>query len=155
MTKVLLIEDDEHKVRDIAQLITENFPGLVIEAATNVREGFIRAKDTNAEVLILDMALPTFGKRTSSIGGLNQPQGGLEIIRLLHRIGKPIKVIILTQYPDIELNGEFYPLEKARGLLVGHYDCDIRGAILYKYQDEEWKKPFLKILSAIDANLDD
>ena len=105
---ILIVEDDGHKIDDIQGFLSslDNHHQLTIERS--VRGGVLEVYENNYQLVILDMALPTFDQENKSSGGMSQPQGGLELIRTLSAIGKDLRIVILTQYPDIEIDGQTY-----------------------------------------------
>lgn len=136
MKKVLLIEDEIHKREELAAYLNE-FGGaeLEISIADSVRSAVKAVTGTNYDLIVLDMALPTFTVEEGSVdGGLDQALGGVEILRTLKFLGKRQRIVIVTQYPDITLDGKRVKLNSARSALEKKYGQSIEGAVLYKYR---------------------
>jgi CheY-like chemotaxis protein len=144
--KILIIEDDSHKIDDLSRFISELGDQYSYLIKKSVREAVMEVINNDHDIIILDMALPTFNQADKASGGISQPQGGLEIIRTLKSIKKNMDVIIFTQYPDIEIDGKFQSINNSVDILSKRYKCNIIGAIHYKYDDLIWKKKLRETL---------
>jgi CheY-like chemotaxis protein len=148
--KVLLVEDEEHKSMDLRkriEAVLEN-PRLTIKGG--VRDAVIAVAVENFELIVLDMALPTFDGRARKVsGGEAQVVGGLEVLRALHATGKSTKVIIVTQYPDVVLGGNKVRLNQLPKTIAQKYNQDVLGAILYSFNSPQWEATFDSILGKI------
>ena len=114
---VLLVEDDEFKATDIAKVLGDSLPAAYVQRATSVTSA-LRAMTANRySLVVLDMSLPTFELTGPGGGGSPQGQGGLEVFRLARRLEDPSPFIIMTQYPDIDLDGRTITLPTAAKLL--------------------------------------
>ena len=140
--ELLIVEDDDFKCEAIQRKLKE-FKGIGsvnIDVATSVRDGVVRLAKRNIDIVILDMALPTFKPQTGLFGasGSAQPGGGVDILRTLQSMNLRLKVIVLTQYPDIEVNGVVYLLDESRTVLRETYDCDVIACLRYVHDKSEW-----------------
>ncbi len=87
------------------------------------------------DLIILDMALPTFTAEGDAAGrGYDQAQGGVEVLRALKSRNLRAKIIIITQYPDITFGGKRLKLTEAPKVLSRRYNQDVVGSVLYKYR---------------------
>ena len=55
-------------------------------------------------------------------------------------------VIILTQYPEIEIENEYYSIEDAGSVLMRLYGLQSLSAVLYEHDNTEWKHQIEKYL---------
>ncbi|MBM1690783.1 response regulator [Sulfitobacter geojensis] len=148
---ILLVEDEVHK-RDELSVYLDEF--IVVEKAIDVvqsvREAVVAVENKNYDLVILDMALPTFTVSEEVLdGGLDQALGGVEVLRTLKTLGQRIKVIIVTQYPDIALDGRRVKLKAAQAALSKKYNQDIKGAVAYKYKSSANRTKMKNILDRI------
>lgn len=144
-TNILIIEDDNHKIDDLSDFISSLGSGYTYSIQRSVREAVMEVMRNDFDLIILDMALPTFNQADKSSGGMSQPQGGLEVIRTLKSMRKKTKVVIFTQYPDIEIDGEFHSIDESIKFLSERYKCDVVGAIHYQYENLNWKEKLQNI----------
>jgi len=146
--KVLIVEDDEHKIEDIISFWQEHVPSDILKLARSVREAVVAVYQEEFGVVVLDMALPTFNQSIRTSGGTSQPQGGLEVIRTLSAVKRNAQVIVFTQYDGIEIEGEFFPIKDSPSLLSSRYSINVVDAILYEYQSPDWRRQLLLKLSS-------
>ncbi|MER8406825.1 hypothetical protein [Mesorhizobium sp. M0768] len=139
---LLLVEDEEHKTNDLLRrLEVAGFGKPTV--ATGVRDAVLAVMQRPFDLIVLDMALPTFAKgEVASAGGVAQSMGGIEILRALKSSGAKANLIIVTQYPEILINGEKIRLSALPRLLTARYGQNVLGSILYSFKTPEWEKSF-------------
>jgi len=57
-----------------------------------------------------------------------------------------LKIIIITQYPEITVGGKRLKLSEAAGVLSKRYTQDVIGAILYRYRSPSNKSKLTNLL---------
>lgn len=139
--RTLLVEDDEFKASDIQKLVEEVLPSADLMRAMSVTSSLQVISGEEFPLIILDMSLPTFDMSQPGGGGSPQGQGGLEVLRLVRRLSKASAVIIVTQYPDIEIDGEDVPLEAAPRLLRARFETDVLACLPYQFDGDDWRPP--------------
>ena len=137
--QVLLVEDDVYKSDDIKKTF---FNQHIVHIARSVKEAVCSVEDGKYDLIVLDMALPTFRKQVKSAGGTTQASGGVEVIRSIQRTRIASTVVIVSQYPDLEIDGKYLPLEKSADFLLKRYRVNVVGAIRYDFDDKGWVKEF-------------
>lgn len=101
----------------------------------SVHAAFWAVSENDFDLIVLDMALPTFSTEGSAAErGHDQAMGGVEVLRALKARGTTSKIIIITQYPDIAVGGRRLKLSEAPGVLSRRYEQDVIGAVLYRYR---------------------
>lgn len=149
MKSVLLIEDEKHKREELA-LYLEEFVGVQMKLSTadSVRSAVDAVSGEDFDLIVLDMALPTFTVGDESVdGGLDQALGGVEILRTLKHLQKKQNVVIVTQYPYINLDGKRMKLNAARSALEKKYGQLVARPVLYKYRSSSNRQ---KIKGVVD-----
>lgn len=140
MKRILLIEDEVHKREELTAHLNDFLSEpKSIDVVDSVREAVFATTENDYDLIILDMALPTFTTSEEEgfdDGGLDQALGGVEILRTLQALGKSARIIIVTQYPDISVNGKRVKLRAAPLALSKKYGQEILGAVLYKYKSD-------------------
>lgn len=86
-SKVLVIDDQPGIRRLLVEVLTEE--GYNVVTASNGYEGVQQVKDTNPDLILMDMKMP----------GMD----GIETLRELKRIGQASRVIMMTAYGELEL----------------------------------------------------
>src|SRR4051794_38117306 len=110
---ILLVEDDEFKAADILKVLGESLPGAEIIRAMSVTSALKAIHSSSFFLIVLDMSLPTFEMTGPGGGGSPQGQGGLEVLRLARRLQNSSPFIVVTQYPDVEIDGTDVPIASA------------------------------------------
>lgn len=144
--RVLLVEDEVHKKEEISQCVRDTL-GISPEVVDSVRNAVLSVMASDFDLIILDMALPTFsvdGEEKSK--GHDQAQGGIEVLRALKSKTKAAKIIIVTQYPDFPIAGKKVKLKDAKQVISEKYGQAILGAILYRYKSKEVNQKLASIL---------
>jgi CheY-like chemotaxis protein len=144
--KVLLVEDDEFKATDILKVLGETLARAEVLRAMSVTSAMKAINSETFALIVLDMSLPTFEMSGPGGGGSPQGQGGLEVLRLARRLHNSSPFIVVTQYPDIELDGSDIPLATAAKALRGRFGVDVKACLLYEFDRDSWRLPFRELL---------
>lgn len=132
--KILLVEDETHKRDEICKCVTDVYGGLP-EIVDGVSSAVLKVMESDYDLVILDMALSTFGENSDDRKkGHDQAQGGIEVLRALKSIKKSTKIIIITQYPDFYIGGTKVKLKDSPKIINEKYSQEVIGAILYHYK---------------------
>lgn len=143
--RVLVVEDDRYKRTEITSVLRGLAREIYIAEAESVNTACLHVYDERFDLVILDMSLPTFEQDAPGGGGSPQGQGGLEVLRVLKRLGSRSQVIVVSQYPEIELERQIFELGNAPSVLSDYFRVSVIGAVLYEFRNEAWKS-FLSAL---------
>jgi CheY-like chemotaxis protein len=149
--KLLLVEDDEFKATDIAKVLADSLPGALVERATSVTSALRAMTKDRFSLVLLDMSLPTFDLSGPGGGGSPQGQGGVEVLRLAHRLENRSSFVIVTQYPDVEIDGHDVPLSRAARALRSRFHVDVKDCILYEFDGDTWREPLRDCLRSLPS----
>ncbi len=139
MMDAMLVEDDEFKAADIARVVLDNIPGVVIQRAASVNSALKAISIKPPHVMLLDMSLPTFDLSGPGGGGSPQSQGGIEVLRLSRRLKQETIFFIITQYPGIEIDGIEVPLSGAAAKLSKKFNVEVCSCIGYDFENDQWR----------------
>ena len=145
--RVLIIEDDPHKLNDVAGCVRSAIKGAVITEAKSVGAGSKQIRVADFDLVVLDMVLPSF----SSPGGGQQAQGGQQILRTIGRYAHHLPVILISQYPAVEIEDRSIETGVAKEDLTQQFGVQVVDSIHYDYQSGEWKQ---QLQLALDEFLD-
>jgi len=140
--ETLLVEDDEFKAADLMRSLEKARPGLPIHRAASVTSAMRAVTASEFSLVVLDMSLPTFDLSGPGGGGSPQSQGGLEVLRLARRKNHSCPFIIVTQYPDIEIDGFDVPLAKAAAILSKKFGANVLACVAYEFDRANWRDGF-------------
>lgn len=144
--KILLVEDETHKRDELIGCVLSvcDTPPEVVDSVSGA---VLRVMEDDFDLIILDMALSTFGESAGdNVKGHDQAQGGVEVLRALKAAGKMANVIIVTQYPDFLIGGSKVKLKESPKIIKTKYDQDVVGAILYNYKSKATLQRIVSIL---------
>ncbi|MGD0107878.1 MAG: hypothetical protein ABSC06_28130 [Rhodopila sp.] len=143
---VLVVEDDEFKAADLLKLLQEGVTGAVIIRAASVTSALRAITYGKFDLIVLDMSLPTFDLSGPGGGGSPQGQGGVEILRLARRLEAKTQYIVVTQYPDVEIDGSDVPLAQAAKRLSSHFGIHVKACLPYEFDRDDWQHAFKRAL---------
>lgn len=147
--KVLLVEDEVHKRDEMKQCVQEVY-GFPPDIVDGVSSAVLKVMDVDYDLIILDMALSTFGESADDMKkGHDQAQGGIEVLRALKLAKKTTKVIIVTQYPDFYIGGTKVKLKDSPKIISDKYNQYVIGAVLYHYKSKSTLQRIMSILRAL------
>ncbi|MFZ6681212.1 response regulator [Undibacterium sp. Tian12W] len=133
---ILLVEDEAHKREELTLCIREVLEQepTIVDAVSNA----VHAVKTQVfDIIVLDMALSTFGDTASDDKkGHDQAQGGIEVLRALKSVERFPKIIIVTQYGDFYLGDKKIKLRDSAKVIRERYKLQVVGAILYHYKSK-------------------
>lgn len=134
MKNILLVEDEVHKRDEMKQCVFEAY-GVSPAVVDGVSSAVHMVQSFDYDLIILDMALSTFGESAEDKKkGHDQAQGGIEVLRALKACGKAAKVLIVTQYPDFYIGGTKVKLKNSPAIVMEKYRQEVVGAVLYHYK---------------------
>ena len=150
--RILLVEDDEYKSTDISRVILERLGQCEVIKAASVTSALRKVTSEPFNLVVLDMSLPTFDLSGAGGGGSPQSQGGVEVLRLMKRRRLSVHVVVITQYPDIEFDGQEVPLALASQKLSERFDVPVMACIAYEFDRDTWRHDLLAVLDRLSAN---
>lgn len=144
--RILLVEDEIHKRDEMKQCVQE-VHGFLPEVVDGVSGAVLKVMETDYDLIILDMALSTFGDSADDKNkGHDQAQGGIEVLRALKLKKKSTKIIVVTQYPDFYIGGNKVKLKDSPKIICSKYNQNVIGAVLYHYKSKSTLQRIKSIL---------
>jgi CheY-like chemotaxis protein len=146
---ILLVEDETHKRDEICKCVVDVY-GSPPEIVDGVSSAVLKVMEFDYDLIILDMALSTFGESADDRNkGHDQAQGGIEVLRALKSIKKSTKVIIVTQYPDFYIGGKKIKLKDSPKIIYEKYNQTVIAAILYHYKSKSTLQRIVTLLRGL------
>ncbi len=146
--RILLVEDEVHKRDEMIQCV-QDVHGFSPEVVDGVSSAVLKVMEVDYDLIILDMALSTFGDCSADGNkGHDQAQGGIEVLRALKLAKKSTKIIIVTQYPDFYIGGNKIKLKNSPQIICDKYNQKVVGAVLYHYKSKPTLQRIMSILRA-------
>ena len=144
--QVLLIEDDEPKLRSVVNFLLETIPDINLVTAASLTSAIRVLSNHPITLAIIDMSLPTYDVAKDRDGG-GQPQGfgGVDILKFIATESPSTFSVVLTQYEEFtaEPHGERKDLPALRSELHKKFGTQFLGVIYYSGQLGEWRDDLL------------
>lgn len=144
--QILIVEDDKFKFGLIESEILAVCPEAKFQWAKSVQQGVQLLSQSALDFIVLDIALPSHPVRRGGGQPISQPSGGLEILLELSHTGRFDKVLILTQYPEIEFDGKLLSLVEAKSVFERMLNVNIRDAVHFDADNQSWKERLRRAL---------
>lgn len=140
MKKILIIEDDEFKANNIRSFILSYYNSHTAEVVSSLVEAIDAIDRYIYALIIIDMSIPSHPLKIGEGSPVSLLTGGIDVLLELNSLERQDPCVIITQYPDIEISGEFYSVIQAKDAIKNKLDCTVLSCIQYKEGDDEWKK---------------
>lgn len=148
---VLIVEDDEPKLRAISRFFEQNFERWEVTEARSLSSAIAGISGNCFDIAIIDMSLPTYDMNDSTMGG-GTPQGfgGEDIIRFISTTAPDTWMIVVTQYDvfqDEEGEGS-RSLSEIDESLSAEIGSKFLGVVFYSGQYGDWQISLLDMLKS-------
>lgn len=143
--KVLLIEDDDYKARQIVEFV--NTLGCEVEVKKAYNSGMMALTNNQYDLVLLDMTIPSFELSPEHPTSRIRKYGGRDILSEMERCEIVVPTIIITQYKVFD-DGE-KSLEILNEELAEEYSQIYKGLIYYNSSIVDWQEKLQNILSNI------
>ncbi|PEZ66761.1 response regulator [Bacillus anthracis] len=153
--KILIIEDDQNKRKQLVQYLSEILSNPIIECRLSYKSGLKEIINNKYNLIILDMSMPTFDITTTESGGKPLPFAGKEILRQMKRRSIKIPTIVVTQFEKFGDYEKSLNLEELRCELEEEYLGIYIDTVYYNPASSSWRKFLLEKLQMIKGVMDD
>lgn len=150
--KILFIEDDDDKYKNVASKIQENHKNVEIERAKSLNGGLrsiIRSGPYN--LLLLDMTMPNYDVTAQDpTGGTPEGFAGREIMMQMKLRGVSVPTVVITMFESYgELTKKISAKELDEELKVAFAPMYL-GMVYYNSAQDEWHRLLNEHLNRID-----
>ncbi len=143
---ILIVEDDPFKYNEIKELLAEIRPDIELIVVNSVKGARSALSNQSYVCIFLDIALPSHDLQRGKGAPASLPSGGLEVLYELSYCERDDPVIIITQYPSIEIEGKLIPLSRVAETLTRLLDVNLRGAVQFDKYTIIWKSDVIDIM---------
>lgn len=148
--RCLIVEDDPFKMEGIREHLKEIFADRIeivechaLSTATSLLTSF------KFDLAILDMSIHSHEPEAGAGSPFPLSSGGLDVLFEIAYSGSNTPCIILTQYPDIEIEGLPIPVEMAQQEILEKFEIEVAGCVRYLENDNRWKIEVTSILEKL------
>jgi DNA-binding response OmpR family regulator len=144
--KILLIEDDQNKSKQVVNFLEEEIIDSFIELRKSYQSGLKEILANNYDFILLDMQLPNFDIKSGEDGYKFRKLAGVDILRELSRKGKKSKVIIITQFETFGENESYIELNDLKNMVKEQFSDLYVGTVFYSADASVWRKELKNLL---------
>lgn len=152
--KYLILEDDENKIRQLAEFVSENFKGAMHDACRSYNSGLRRIVETIYDFILLDMSMPTFDVSHKEPGGRFRAYGGKDILVEMSRKGLSTRAIVVTGFDSFGEGDNKISLGELNAQLFERFPDIYLGAVYYNAAENNWKDNLKRIINSIQSGAD-
>ena len=150
--RCLIVEDDAFKLEGIQGYLDSVFTGtLEISICQALASATALLESRTLDLAIIDMSIHSHEPEAGSGSPFPLSSGGLDVLfTIAHsETGANTHCIILTQYPDIEIDSLPIPVEQAKQEILETFDINVAGCVRYLENDNQWKADLYSILESL------
>jgi ActR/RegA family two-component response regulator len=148
--KCLIVEDDSFKMDGIRSHLSDLFNGTIeiFECQALASATALLASHT-FDLAIIDMSIHSHEPEAGAGSPIPLSSGGLDVLFEIAHTANNTHCIILTQYPDIEIESVPIPVDLAKKELFETFDIEVAGCVRYLENDNQWKADINLILEQL------
>lgn len=141
--KIILVEDDEYKAKQIKGFLEPLNNNLTIEKS--FKSGMQSLVNKNWDFVLLDMTIPSFEYSNIHSSSRNRKFGGRDILNEMKRKGILIPTAVITQYSVF--GEEETSLEELDAELQRDFSEIYKGIVFYNASVLDWQECLLSIIN--------
>lgn len=148
--KCLIVEDDQFKMEGIRSHLNEIFKGRIEIAECQALASATALLESNTfDLAIIDMSIHSHEPEAGAGSPFPLSSGGLDVLFEIAHTENKTHCIILTQYPDIEIETLPIPVDLAKREILDKFDIEVAGCVRYLENDSQWQADIISILERL------
>ncbi|MCF5575697.1 hypothetical protein [Pseudomonas syringae] len=148
--KCLVVEDDQFKMEGIRSHLSSIFKLKIeiIECQALASATALLASQI-FNLAIIDMSIHSHEPQAGAGSPFPLSSGGLDVLFEIASTSNHTHCIILTQYPDIEIESLPIPVNMAKQEISDKFGIEVAGCVRYVEDDDQWKIDIIEILEQL------
>jgi len=143
--KILIIEDDKIKIDKLTSFLSNND----FDLRESFQSGLDALKNSQYDLLILDMTIPLWEKVNNDINQNYEQFGGEKILREMKRKKIIVPVILFTMFDKFPIGSDVLTFEQISHKYKENFDFYI-GSVYYDSRNDDWKSNLLSLIENIN-----
>jgi CheY-like chemotaxis protein len=150
--KVLVIEDDDNKSREIEALVTAHEQVTGVTLARSLHGGRKELQNNTFDLVVLDMTLPNYDATAEEPGGGSVHSfGGVKLLRYMTRLELATPVVVVTQF-ELFLAGEGQmDIDELDRQLAAEFRPQYLGTVYYHASLSRWRLELTRFLESVQS----
>lgn len=149
MIRILFIEDNKTKIKDVKAFLKENYTGISLSVKESFTSGLRELFTNDYEIVFLDMSLPTReGSQNNTLNNFEQ-LGGHKILSEMKRKEKFLPTILITMFRDFGVGQSFKDLNEIDVMCNNEFENFYKGVVYYSSREDSWKEKLNSYLKEI------
>lgn len=148
--RCLIVEDDPFKMEGIRghlkDIFGDRLEPIECQALSSATSLLASSK---YDLAIIDMSIHSHEPEAGAGSPFPLSSGGLDVLFEIEYAGNNTPCIILTQYPDIEIDGAQIPVDIAQQEIFEKFEIKVAGCVRYLESDNRWKTEVTSILEQL------
>lgn len=142
----LIVEDDEFKFGEVSGVLSDEFPNCIVDQVGSVQQAIFMLEKKTFDLIILDIALPSHDVEKGGGTPTSMPSGGIEILMELAFNNRDEPVVVMTQYPEVEIDGKLLPLPKLGDKIRGMVSVNLLDVVLFDKVERNWIQKLRRVM---------
>lgn len=150
--RCLIVEDDPYKLEGLRAYLSSVFTGtLEISVCQALASATALLGSRTFDLAIIDMSIHSHEPEAGTGSPFPLSSGGLDVLFEIAYLenGANTPCIVLTQYPDIEIESLPIPVEQAKQEIHDKFGIEVAGCVRYLENDSQWKADIKSILEQL------
>jgi CheY-like chemotaxis protein len=152
--QILLIEDDEEKLRQIAEFLRDSFSDAKVIIARSFDAGLRKVISDSAttDVVLLDMSMPSYDVSSREpTGGVPESFAGRDLLAQMKLRSIRTPTIVVTMFDSFGEKPNKISIEQLSADLKRHYSPPFRDLIYYNSRQEGWRSALKVSISRLTS----
>ena len=147
--KILYVEDDPNKVKDVTRFFNEYIPNCNLTIANSYTSGVIEIQSMSFDLILLDMSLPLYDFKDCDPDEANDFEtfAGMDILEEMKRTKVQTNVIIITAFDVLGEYENKLNLEQINERMLKEFSLSYKGIIHYNTSSLEWSNALKNYLN--------
>jgi DNA-binding NarL/FixJ family response regulator len=146
--KILLVEDDPNKSKQLLEFLRSALPNADLVLKRSYASGLKEIRDSNPDIVLLDMSLPNFDPDIAEDSGRFRSYGGRDIMQQVKRRNLSLKTIVVTMFGKFSTEKETITLAELSDQLSQEFPEIYLGTVFYDSSGDAWQQQLLGMIKA-------
>jgi CheY-like chemotaxis protein len=139
--KVLIVDDNTTKQDEIVAFVNTIIKPCEIELGKSYKSGLRTTIKFKPDLILLDMSMPNFDpSEKDPKGGKTMTMAGYLILKEIRRRELNVKVIVITQHPNYEIDNVVKPLSEITEMLHNEFPNTFIDTVFYNIKENDWQE---------------